>query len=194
MPSRATLLRLLQRAATLSGLDRQPAFAGAEVPVIVVGPRRIAALNRAFLGHAGPTDVIAFALPPPVSGLPPEAGPRCAGELYVNPAAALAEAPRHGQSAAAELTLYIVHGLLHLAGHDDLAPAPRRRMRAAERRVMAGLRRDFDLDALWDWGGGEKQKAERRKQKAESRKRKDGKPRPSALVGCRRSGSSNPEL
>jgi len=58
-----------------------------------------------------------------------------------------------------------------LAGHDDLAPAPRRRMRAAERRVMAALRRDFDLDALWDWGAGETPKAEKRKMKNHGRRR-----------------------
>jgi probable rRNA maturation factor len=37
---------------------------------------------------------------------------------------------------AAELTLYVVHGWLHLAGYDDLQPAKKRRMRAAEARAM----------------------------------------------------------
>lgn len=41
---------------------------------------------------------------------------------------------------AAELTLYVVHGWLHLAGYDDLVPAKKRRMRAAEARAMALLR------------------------------------------------------
>ena len=151
MPQRAAVRRLLCRALESSGLARQPAFCDAEVRVILAGPRRIAALNCGFLGHSGPTDVIAFTLPSPAS-LPPEAGPRCAGELYLNPAAALAEASRHGHSAATELTLYLVHGLLHLAGYDDRVPAPRRRMRAAERRIMARLGREFDLDALWEFG------------------------------------------
>ena len=151
VPQRAVVRRLLCRALECSGLPSQPAFRDAEVRVVLVGPRRIAALNRHFLGHAGPTDVIAFALPC-LAGVPLEAGPRCAGELYVNPAAALAAAPRHGHSAATELTLYLVHGLLHLAGHDDLVPGPRRRMRAAERRVMAHLSREFDLDAIWEFG------------------------------------------
>ncbi len=37
---------------------------------------------------------------------------------------------------AAELTLYVIHGWLHLAGYDDLQPAKKRRMRAAEARAM----------------------------------------------------------
>jgi probable rRNA maturation factor len=41
---------------------------------------------------------------------------------------------------AAELTLYLVHGWLHLAGYDDLRPAKKRRMRAAEARAMKLLR------------------------------------------------------
>ncbi|MEI8078871.1 MAG: rRNA maturation RNase YbeY [bacterium] len=151
MPQRAALRRLLCQTLKYSGLERQPAFRDAEVRVVLVSSRRSAALNHRFLGHAGPTDVIAFALPS-LAGRPPEAGSRCAGELYVNPAAALAAAPRHGHSAATELTLYLVHGLLHLAGHDDLIPAPRRRMRAAERRVMARLSREFDLDTIWEFG------------------------------------------
>jgi probable rRNA maturation factor len=41
---------------------------------------------------------------------------------------------------SSELTLYVVHGWLHLAGYDDLQPAKKRRMRAAEKRAMALLR------------------------------------------------------
>ena len=44
------------------------------------------------------------------------------------------------ESFATELTLYVVHGWLHLAGYDDLQPAKKRRMRAAEKRAMAILR------------------------------------------------------
>jgi probable rRNA maturation factor len=51
---------------------------------------------------------------------------------------------------AAELTLYLVHGWLHLAGLDDLTPRGRRAMRSGERRLLAALRRaraqpDFTL-------------------------------------------------
>ncbi len=49
---------------------------------------------------------------------------------------------------AAELTLYLVHGWLHLAGHDDLMPAGKRRMRAAERRALGLLRKHAAIPAF----------------------------------------------
>jgi probable rRNA maturation factor len=60
---------------------------------------------------------------------------------------------RAGQQAlqlqfAAELTLYLVHGWLHLAGYDDLKPAKKRRMRAAEARAMKLLHQAKVLPAF----------------------------------------------
>jgi probable rRNA maturation factor len=49
---------------------------------------------------------------------------------------------------ATELTLYIVHGWLHLAGYDDLQPAKKRRMRAAEKRAMALLHKSQAVPAF----------------------------------------------
>ncbi|MSU45902.1 MAG: rRNA maturation RNase YbeY [Lacunisphaera sp.] len=49
---------------------------------------------------------------------------------------------------SAELTLYVVHGWLHLAGYDDLQPAKKRRMRAAEKRAMTLLRKAKAMPAF----------------------------------------------
>ena len=59
---------------------------------------------------------------------PAPAGPRLAGTRALH------------DKFSAELTLYVVHGWLHLAGYDDLQPAKKRRMRAAEARAMKLLR------------------------------------------------------
>ncbi len=48
-----------------------------------------------------------------------------------------------GHAVRAEVALYIVHGLLHVLGHDDTTPSARRRMRAAERVVMRRLALDY---------------------------------------------------
>jgi probable rRNA maturation factor len=48
-----------------------------------------------------------------------------------------------------EMVLYIVHGLLHSAGEDDLSPAPRRRMRRREKEVLNELQPDFDFQAVF---------------------------------------------
>jgi hypothetical protein len=53
-----------------------------------------------------------------------------------------------GRDFAEELSLYLVHGLLHLAGYDDLAPARKRRMRLAERRALQLLRQQAAIPAF----------------------------------------------
>ena len=87
----------------------------------------LAALHDRFLGDAAATDVITF-------GGNPALGK--AGEICVSVDAARVYARRHGRDFSGELTLYVVHGWLHLAGHDDLNPRAKRRMRSAERRAM----------------------------------------------------------
>jgi probable rRNA maturation factor len=57
-------------------------------------------------------------------------------------------AAEHGRDFAEELTLYLVHGWLHLAGYDDLQPVKKRRMRAAEKRAMTLLREAGALPAF----------------------------------------------
>jgi probable rRNA maturation factor len=58
------------------------------------------------------------------------------GELVISTEQAIANARRFRTTPARELTLYVVHGILHLHGYDDRTPAQRRRMRAAERRFL----------------------------------------------------------
>jgi probable rRNA maturation factor len=93
----------------------------------------LAGLHAEFLDDPAPTDVITF------SGDP---GHGLAGEICISVDAArrqMRPARAAGDKFSAELALYLVHGWLHLAGHDDLAPGPRRRMRAAESRAMGLL-------------------------------------------------------
>ena len=63
---------------------------------------------------------------------------RLEGELIVSTETALREAAAHGWTPADELLLYVVHGLLHLCGYDDLTDEARPVMRAREREVLAG--------------------------------------------------------
>ncbi len=64
--------------------------------------------------------------------------PHLEGELIVSTETALREAAAHGWTPADELLLYVVHGLLHLCGYDDLTDDARPVMRAREREVLAG--------------------------------------------------------
>jgi probable rRNA maturation factor len=99
-----------------------------ELSVAFLSDTDLARLHGRFLQDPTPTDVITFP-PPPES----ESG----GEICVSVDAARRIAGARGFSR--ELTLYLVHGWLHLAGHDDLEPGKKRRMRRAERRALAAL-------------------------------------------------------
>ena len=93
------------------------------VVVALVDDKTIAEVHGRFLDDPTPTDVISF---------PP-------GEIVVSAQTALREARVRGIAPIHELTLYVVHGALHLQGHSDRSPTARRRMRAAERRVLDSL-------------------------------------------------------
>jgi probable rRNA maturation factor len=100
-------------------------------------------LHAEFFGDPGLTDVMTF---------PGDPADGHAGDIAICPAAAFAACRDSGLAFAAELTLYLVHAWLHLAGLDDQDPAGREEMRAAERRLMDHL--DATAAILQaDWGG-----------------------------------------
>jgi probable rRNA maturation factor len=101
------------------------------VAVVFVADAELARLHARHLGDPRPTDVMAFELG--------EEGGGPGGELYVSVERARAEARARALAPEGELALYVVHGCLHLCGHDDHAPRARARMRAAERTVLARL-------------------------------------------------------
>ena len=86
-------------------------------------------LNRRYLQHDYPTDVLSFVLEQRENYLE--------GEVIVSVERAAALAPGLGWSVADELLLYVTHGLLHLVGYDDQSPLDRQRMRARERHHLA---------------------------------------------------------
>jgi len=118
------------------------------VVVALVDDTTIAELHQRFLGIEGPTDVLSFP----------------GGEIVVSADTARREAAARGIPALAELVLYVVHGALHLAGHDDRRPKARAKMRAAERRVLAQL--GFgDVFGASRPRGGRRSRAPRRRQR-----------------------------
>jgi probable rRNA maturation factor len=102
----------------------------ATVSIAIVDDPTIHRLNRQFLEHDYPTDVLSFALAEP---------PHLEGEIVASIDTARREAVAAGWSTEAELLLYAVHGALHLVGHDDHEPCDAAAMRAAEQSVLARL-------------------------------------------------------
>lgn len=98
---------------------------GLTLSIVLVSDRQMAALNLQYHHVAGPTDILTF-----------DYG-EGQGELIISVDHAVSQARRYRSTPARELDLYVIHGLLHLRGYDDRTPAQRRRMRAAERRLLA---------------------------------------------------------
>ena len=99
-----------------------------EVDIAVVASRRIAALNRKYLQHAGATDVLSFDLSSPGGGL--------VAQIIVCAEVAVREARSRGIGSQRELMLYIVHGLLHVIGYDDTNPQAAARMYARQEELL----------------------------------------------------------
>jgi len=103
----------------------------AEISLAVVDESSIRRLNRQYLHHDQPTDVLSFLLD--------RSAGEFVGEVIVSADAALGSASQYGWPPADELLLYVVHGLLHLVGYEDLTRAGRVRMRRREARYMVQL-------------------------------------------------------
>jgi probable rRNA maturation factor len=98
-----------------------------ELSVAFLSDPALARLHGRFLNDPSATDVITFGGDPALGS---------AGEICVSVDAAVREAGVSAQRLSREITLYLVHGWLHLAGYDDLVPAAKRAMRRAETRAM----------------------------------------------------------
>jgi len=109
----------------------------ATISIAILDNPAIHELNRQFLNHDYETDVLSFSLSDEdqperfVIGAPRGAGRHIEGEVIVSAEMAIAMAADYKWSARDELALYLVHGLLHLCGYDDLTedelPVMRRR-------------------------------------------------------------------
>jgi probable rRNA maturation factor len=103
-----------------------------EISLALVDNATIHRLNKQFLDHDEPTDVLSFPLSEPSAR-------KLSGELVLGAEVALARAGELGHDVQAELVLYVIHGLLHLCGHDDHEPPDATRMRERERHYLKQL-------------------------------------------------------
>jgi probable rRNA maturation factor len=104
--------------------------------LIFVDTEDIAVLNRDHMSADGPTDVLAFPIDGPTIDGPPagEGGaPVHLGDVVICPDVARRQAPGHCGSYEAEMALLVVHGVLHILGHDHAEPDETTAMRSRER-------------------------------------------------------------
>ena len=110
---------------------KEAGIAEAEISVAIVDDARMHELNRQYLAHDYPTDVLSFVLEFD------EQASSLDGEIIVSADYAAREAARYGWSTEDELLLYVLHGALHLVGHDDKTADAKLAMREAEARHLA---------------------------------------------------------
>ena len=104
---------LLERAARFT-LELQPDSADADITIVLTDDRQLHELNREFLGVDAPTDVLSF----PSSEEDPETGASYLGDILISIPRAAQQALAGGHPLEAEVQLLVVHGVLHLLGHD----------------------------------------------------------------------------
>jgi probable rRNA maturation factor len=126
--STGKLRRFANTACALVWKHKRPRAEIASVPeitVLIASDRRMAALHKKFCGLAGPTDVLTFRH----------------GEIVISAETAVRQARMFQCNLTNEIQLYLLHGLLHLAGFNDLAANQRRQMHRLQKKLLATILR-----------------------------------------------------
>lgn len=130
-----TLENVIVRAVT--SIVRSADFRSAEISVTILSDEAIHEANRQYLEHDYATDVLSFRLDDGEDSDLPLDQQCLEGEVLVSWDTAKRESTEFDWEPADECLLYVVHGCLHLVGHDDKNRECRQAMRQAERNVMA---------------------------------------------------------
>ena len=117
------------------GLGARPV----ELTIHLVDEGSIADLNREHMGGEGPTDVLAFPVDDPAEG----SGDLLVllGDVVICPVVAARQAQGSEGGPQGELSLLLVHGILHLLGHDHAEAGEREVMQRRDRELLAGFGR-----------------------------------------------------
>jgi probable rRNA maturation factor len=127
----------------------------AELTLLFVDEATMAELNQRFMGHEGPTDVLAFPIDDDdvATGRSPDGStsgpdrapdsevPLLLGDVVVCPAVAARNAPTHAGTYDDEVALLVVHGILHVLGMDHAEPEEAAAMQARERELLDAFHR-----------------------------------------------------
>lgn len=136
-------------------LEAEGVSGDVELALLFVDEAAMAELNGRFMGHEGPTDVLAFPIDdddvligrsPDGSTSGPDRGPvddvpLLLGDVVICPTVAARNAPSHAGTYDDELALLIVHGILHVLGHDHAEPEETAVMQERERSLLEQFHR-----------------------------------------------------
>jgi probable rRNA maturation factor len=125
---------LLERAAN-AALVHQSQPLDSELSIILTNDARLHELNLNYLAVDAPTDVLSF----PASETDPETGARYIGDILISMPRAQAQAEAAGHPLESEVQLLVVHGVLHLLGHDHAQADEKARMWKAQAEILEAL-------------------------------------------------------
>jgi len=134
---------VLEKAA-LKTLEQQTISTEADLSVVIDDDARLHELNNEFLGIDAPTDVLSF--PTGEEEIDPETGRAYLGDVIISFPRALDQANAAGHSVIDEVQLLVVHGVLHLLGHDHAEPEEKQRMWEVQSHILNQL--DVHLNRL----------------------------------------------
>jgi probable rRNA maturation factor len=134
------LLRLAELVLEEEGLEAETG-----VSLVLIDEAEMSQLNEVHMGKDAPTDVLSFPIEAAAPGAPPMRSPGGPpielGDVFIAPSVVRENAERHGVRFEDELSLMVVHGLLHLLGWDHETEDEATRMEARERELLARIGR-----------------------------------------------------
>jgi probable rRNA maturation factor len=129
----------LRRVARLA-LETEHAGAHAEMGLVITGDENLHRLNRDYLEEDHPTDVLSFPMLESFIGadtfIDPPDGILHLGEVIISYPQAVKQAKEHSHSTEKEIAILLIHGILHLLGHDHDITAREQAMRTHEIAIL----------------------------------------------------------
>jgi len=125
----------LVEAAAQDALKHQSAPENVDLTIVLTDDNQLHDLNLQWMNVDAPTDVLSF----PSDEIDPESGNRYLGDILVSVQRAAEQAKASGHAVEAEVQLLVVHGVLHLLGHDHAGVDEKARMWKAQAEILTGL-------------------------------------------------------
>lgn len=120
------------KSCALTALEQEGRTADEDLSIIIGDDDHIQQLNREFMGIAEPTDVLAF----PAGHIDPDSGHLYLGDVIISLPRAINQAKHAGHSPSAEVSLLVIHGVLHLLGYDHDQPEVKAEMWSSQDSIL----------------------------------------------------------
>ncbi|MBI2853241.1 MAG: rRNA maturation RNase YbeY [Chloroflexi bacterium] len=140
-PQKTWLRKVLRRVLIAKSAD-----SSAEVSLLITDQEKIRELNRSYLGEDRPTDVLSFPMlaPSGAAFVTAPDGKKHLGEIIISLPQAVIQAGEHGHPPQKEITILLIHGVLHLLGYDHAEPEEEREMKGLEMEILGLIEKELE--------------------------------------------------